>query len=129
MPTSIELAQITNAQSTISTMQSDISGRASSAQGAKADSALQPYDKTITPPGTTGNRTINKLAGSVNLASGEDTLVVTNSFVTTSSVIILSLGSADVTLTSAIAVPSNGFFSITSIAPATSECKIYFLVA
>ena len=47
-------------------------------------------NKTITPAGTTGNQTINSMAGSVNFASSATTLTVTNNLVDANSVIILT---------------------------------------
>lgn len=44
-------------------------------------------DATMTAAGTTTPQTINKGAGSVNLAAGETSKVVTNSLVTTASII------------------------------------------
>lgn len=51
-------------------------------------------DATMTAAGTTGARTINKGAGSVNFAAGASTLVVTNSLVTTASIILAVVDSS-----------------------------------
>lgn len=84
--------------------------------------------KTITPTGTTGARTINKPAGSVNFAIGATTLVVTNSLVTSSSVILLTVASDDVTFKSASYIPNSGSFTITANTAPTAETRIDFLV-
>ena len=50
--------------------------------------------KTITPTGNTGDQTINATAGSVNFASSDTTLTVTNNLVDANSVVILTRGTA-----------------------------------
>ena len=82
--------------------------------------------KTITPPGTTGNRTINSQAGSVNFGIGEDTLIVTNSLCTSSSILMANVATNDDTLTAVRAVPSNGSFMLVGNAAATSETRVSF---
>lgn len=85
-------------------------------------------DKTITPAGTTGAQTINKQMGSVNIAAGQSSVVVTNNRVTTSSVIVATVATADATLKSVVAVAANGSFTLTGNAAATAETRINFLV-
>lgn len=85
-------------------------------------------DKTITAGGTTGNQTINKMAGSVNFAAAADTLTVTNSLVTTSSVIVATVATSDATMRSITAVAASGSFALTSPAAATAETRVNFLV-
>lgn len=85
-------------------------------------------DKTITAGATTGAQTINKTAGSVNFAAAATSLVVTNSIVTTSSVIICTIGTNDATMTSVRAVASAGSFTIHATASATAETRVNFLV-
>jgi len=68
--------------------------------------------KTITPAGTTGARTINKPAGSVNFAAGASSLVVTNSLVTANSVIMAQVRSNDVDMTTVQAVGGAGSFTL-----------------
>jgi len=92
---------------------------------AKADIVV---DKTITPSGTTGAQTINKTAGSVNIAAGQSGLVVTNSLVTTSSIILATVATNDAAITSVKAVASTGSFSIFTNALAVAETRINFLV-
>jgi hypothetical protein len=55
----------------------------------KISSAGKPtFDSTITAGGTTGNQTINKPSGTVNIAAAGTTVTVTNSLVSTSSIVI-----------------------------------------
>jgi hypothetical protein len=84
--------------------------------------------KTITAAGTTGAQTINKSSGSVNLAAGATSLVVTNSLVTTSSVILLTIGSNDTTCKSAAFVAASGSFTIYPNAAPTAETKVFFRI-
>lgn len=86
------------------------------------------FNKTVTPPGTTGAQTINKPTGTVNFAPAASTLVVSNSLVTTSSIILLTVGSADTTMKSTTAVAGAGSFTITANAPATAETIVNFVV-
>lgn len=85
-------------------------------------------DKTITPNGTTGAQTINKTAGSVNFAAGAISLVVTNSLVTTSSIILATVATNDATMKSVLIVASAGSFTIFANAAATAETRVNFLV-
>lgn len=85
-------------------------------------------DKTITAGGTTGNQTINKYAGSVNFAAAATSLTVTNSLVTTSSVIICTIATNDATMTSVQAVAASGSFVIYANAAATAETRVNFIV-
>ena len=95
--------------------------------------ALQPgvslaADKTITASGTTGARTINKMAGSVNFAASATSLVVTNSMVTTFSVIIATVATNDSTMRSVQAVAGSGSFTLYANAAATAETRVNFFI-
>jgi hypothetical protein len=92
---------------------------------AKADIVV---DKTITAAGTTGAQTINKTAGSVNFAIAASSLVVTNSLVTTSSIILATIGTNDTTMKSVSAVSASGSFTLFANAAATAETRVNFLV-
>lgn len=92
---------------------------------AKADIVV---DKTITATGTTGAQTINKTAGSVNFAALATSLVVTNSLVTTSSIILATVGTNDSTMKSVSAVAGTGNFTLFANAAATAETRVNFLV-
>jgi hypothetical protein len=86
------------------------------------------FDSTYTATGTTGAQTINKPSGSVNVAAAGTSIVVTNSFVTTSSIVTCVIMTADATATIKNVVPASGSFTITLGAAATAETKIGFIV-
>lgn len=85
-------------------------------------------NKTITAGGTTGARTIDKTAGSVNFAAVASSLVVTNALVTASSIILCTVATNDATLKSVQCVPGSGSFTMFANAAATAETKVTFLV-
>lgn len=85
-------------------------------------------DKTITAGGTTGAQTINKTAGSVNFAAAATTLVVTNSLVSTSSVVVATVATNDATMKSVAVVKAAGSFTIYANAAATAETRVDFVV-
>jgi len=85
-------------------------------------------NKTITPSGTVGARTINKTTGTVNFAAAATSLVVTNSLVSTSSIIICTVGTNDTTFKSAQCVAGSGSFTIFANAAATAETRVNFVV-
>lgn len=85
-------------------------------------------DKTITASGTTGAQTINKTSGSVNFAAGAASVVVTNSLVTASSVVIATVATNDATLKSVAAVAASGSFTLTGNAAATAETRVNFII-
>jgi hypothetical protein len=85
-------------------------------------------DKTITAGGTTGAQTINKSAGSVNFAASATSLVVTNSLVTTSSVIHCTVATNDATMKSVQVVAAAGSFTIYANAAATAETRVNFFL-
>ena len=84
--------------------------------------------KTITAAGTTGAQTINKASGSVNFAAAATSLVVTNSLVTTSSVIIATVGTNDTTMKTVSAVAAAGSFTLFANAAATAETRVNFII-
>lgn len=87
------------------------------------------FDATMTAGGTTGNQTINKPAGSVNIAAGQSSVTVTNSVVTANSIVMTVLMTNDATARDGMAVVvSSGSFVITLDAATTAECKIGFIV-
>lgn len=83
---------------------------------------------TNTAAGTTGAQTINKTSGTVNFAAGAGTLVVTNSLVTTSSLVFCEVRTADATAYIKNVVPAAGSFTITLGANATAETSVGFFV-
>lgn len=86
------------------------------------------FDATMIAGGTTGAQTINKVSGSVNFAAAASSLVVTNSRVTTASIIICTVMTNDTTLKSVQAVAANGSFTLFGNAAAAAETKVAFLV-
>lgn len=86
------------------------------------------FTKTITAGGTTGNQTINKQAGSVNIAASGTSVTVTNSLVTTSSIILATIATNDSTAVIKNVVPGSGSFVITLNAAATAETRINWIV-
>ena len=85
-------------------------------------------NRTITAAGTTGNQTIDKPAGTVNIAASGTTVTVTNSLVDASSIIHCVLRTNDATATIKNVVPGAGSFVINLGAAATAEVSIGFLV-
>ncbi len=96
------------------------------ADAIKLDADFQ-VTKTITTPGTTGNQTINKLAGRVNIAAGGTTVTVTNSFVTANSIVLAVPATADATARVTNVVPGTGSFVINTVA-VTGETAFNFMV-
>lgn len=85
-------------------------------------------EATTTAGGTTGDQTINKLAGSVNFAAGASSLVVTNSLVASTDYIFCTVLTNDTTALIKNVVASSGAFTIRLNAAATAETKVAFLV-
>jgi len=86
------------------------------------------YAATITTGGTTGNQTINKPTGTVNIAAAGTTVTVTNSLVSATSIVYAVIRTGDATATIKNVVPSSGSFIINLAAAATSEVSIGFIV-
>jgi hypothetical protein len=86
------------------------------------------FSKTVTAGGTTGAQTIDKNAGTVNFAAAATSLVVTDDRVTTSSIIICTVGTNDTTLKSVAAVAGTGSFTLHASAAATAETRVNFLI-
>lgn len=86
------------------------------------------FNPTNTSTGTTGAQTINRPSGTVNFAGGATSLVVTNSLVTTSSLVFATVRTNDATATIKNVVPGAGSFTITLTAAATAETSVGFFV-
>ena len=86
------------------------------------------FDATNTAGGTTGNQTINKPSGTVNFAASATSITVTNSLVTTSSIILCVVRTNDTTAYVKNCVPGSGSFTINLGAAATAETSVGFLV-
>ena len=78
-------AAITNVDNT-----SDVNKPVSIAQQAAIDLKLTRPTATIIPPGTTGNQAINQVAGRFNIAAGQTSVTISNTFVKTTSIISCS---------------------------------------
>lgn len=85
------------------------------------------WNATNTAVGTTGNQTINKASGTVNIAATGTTVTVTNSLVTTSSLIFCEIRTNDATARITSVVPAAGSFVVNIIA-CTAEVSIGFFV-
>lgn len=85
-------------------------------------------DQTITAGGTTGNQTINKAAGTVNVAASGTTVTVTSDQCTTSSTVFAVIRTNDATATIKNVVPGAGSFVITLTAAATAEISIGWMI-
>lgn len=85
-------------------------------------------DQTITPGGTTGNQTINKAAGTVNIAAAGTSVTVTNSLCTANSTVYAVVRTNDATAYIKNVVPTAGSFTITLGAAATAEVSVGFQV-
>lgn len=85
-------------------------------------------DQTITAGGTTGDRTINKAAGTVNFAAAATSITVTNSLASTSSTIYAMARTNDSTCSVKNVVPASGSFTINMTAACTAETSVGFLV-
>ena len=83
---------------------------------------------TITSGGTTGAQTIDKSAGAVNFAATDSSLVVTNSLVSTNSIVMCTVATNDTTLKSVQCVPASGSFTMFGNAAATAETRVNFFV-
>ncbi|MDI1240387.1 MAG: hypothetical protein PSX80_00525 [bacterium] len=84
--------------------------------------------RTVTTGGTTGNRTINFLNGTVNFAAAATSLTVTNSTVDTSSIILATARTNDSTCSVKNVVAGAGSFVINMTAGCTAETSVGFLV-
>ncbi len=82
---------------------------------------------TITAPATTGNQTINKPTGRVNIAAAGTTETVTDSLVSANSIVLAVAATADATARVTNVVPGAGSFIINTVA-VTAETAFNFLV-
>lgn len=86
------------------------------------------FPSTVTAGGTTGDRTINKVSGTVNIAASGTSVTVTNSLVTSNSIVMGVIRTNDSTAAIKNIVPSSGSFVITLTAATTAETSIGFFV-
>lgn len=92
------------------------------------DSAGITFPATNTAGGTTGAQTINKISGTVNFAAAASSLVVTNSLVTTSSIVFAVVRTNDATAIIKNVTPAAGSFTIRLNANTTAETSVGFFV-
>lgn len=78
--------------------------------------------------GTPGNCTINKLSGLASVANGDATITVTNSLVTTSSIVFAVLQDDGDAVQIASVVPAAGSFTVTLTGTTTAARRIGFYV-
>lgn len=93
-----------------------------------ATSGVQDSDSTITAAGTTGNQTINKPSGTVNVVATGTALTVTNSLVTANSIISVLARTNDTTCRVANYVPAAGSFVINMTAACAAETSVGFAI-
>ncbi len=84
--------------------------------------------QTVTAAGTTGNQTINLIAGTVNIAAAGTAVTVTNSLCTTSSTVHAMTRTNDSACSVKNVVPGAGSFVVTMTAGCNAETSIGFLV-
>ena len=85
-------------------------------------------DYIITASGSTGAKTINKSAGSIRIAAAGSSVVLTDSYITTNSVVTANVATHDTTAYSVQCVPTTGSCTFYLNAAATSETEIRWLV-
>lgn len=84
--------------------------------------------RTITPPGTTGNQTINRPAGTVNIAAAGTAVTVTNSLVDANTGVYAIIKTNDATAWIKNVTSTSGAFTINLGAACTGEIAIYWEV-
>jgi len=77
---------------------------------------------------TTDAQTINKARRKVNFSAGTSTLVVTNSFITTASLVQIKIEGNDATAKFTTVPLSSGSFTIILNTNATAETKVSFII-
>lgn len=88
------------------------------------DIKVRQYFADATQSASSGNQTINKSAFSFVLATGTSNAIITNSFVTTTSLVFCTVQTNDTTLKSAAAVPASGSVQVFGSAAATADTVI-----
>lgn len=85
--------------------------------------------RTVTAAGTTGAQTISKPAGTLNVAAGQASIVLTNTTINTSSIPFVVLRTADTTCTFVkSAVPTANTLTITLNAACNAETSVGFII-
>ena len=81
-------------------------------------------DYTMTAAAATGNKTINKAAGSIRIAAAGTTVTLTNSLITANTIVNCYLGTSDATAKSVVNVAAAGSTVFTLNAATTAEVEI-----
>lgn len=100
--------------------------RAAITAGTVTFSALTDSGKAIA--GATGAITQNATTGQVQFAAAATSLVVTNSLVTANSIIVATVGTADLNLKSVVAVAAAGSFTLTANSAPGATTKVNYHV-
>jgi len=98
------------------------------ALGNYLDLKVRQYHADATISATAGNQTINKALFSFVIGAGTSNAIITNSFVTTSSLVICTPQRKDTTLLTVAAEPAAGSVTITGNAGATANTAIACMV-
>jgi hypothetical protein len=85
-------------------------------------------DSTVTAAATTGNRTIDKPAGTVNIAAAGTTVTVTNSLISASTILSVLARTNDATCAVKNYVPTTGSVVINMTAACTAETSVGFAI-
>lgn len=119
-----------NAGMAIGTLTSDffILGTNNTARMTLGATGSLALERTNTAGGTTGDRTINLMAGSVNFAGAATSLTVTNSLVSATSNIFVMIQTNDTTAVIKNVVPGAGSFVINMGTAPTAETRVAFWV-
>jgi hypothetical protein len=88
----------------------------------------QDSDSTITAAATTGNQTINKPSGTVNIAAAGTSVTVTNSLVTANTILSVVARTNDSTCAVKNYVPAAGSFVVNMTAGCTAETSVGFAI-
>lgn len=118
---------IDNTDTTTPLIYGDFSTNEITVNGALDVTGNVSVSKTIIAPGTTGNQTINKTAGRVNIAASGTTITVTNSLVTINSIVVATAATNDTTCVVKNVVATAGSFTINTTS-ATAETAINWIV-
>ncbi len=91
--------------------------------------SLTLQEKTTFGAGTTGNQTANTMTGNIRIAAGNTSVTVTNSLVSSTSVIMCTLATADANATTLKScAPGSGSFIITLQTAPAAEVNINWVV-
>jgi hypothetical protein len=122
------VSNVTNTASAAGSMLSEWQVGGTTKWGLRIDGSPT-IDRTITAIGTTGAQTINKAAGTINVAAGAGSVVLTNSLIDANTLPYLTIRTADATCTSyKSAVSGAGTLTITMNANCTAATSIGFII-